>query len=71
MTEAEVRATMKAYGWFYVERPRYKLRTKYIYARRRQGPKMAEQYICPLSKLGNLTESKLVAKLTQQSAKKS
>ena len=70
MTEAETRAIMKAYGWFYVERCRSGFRTKYIYAKRRRGPKMLERYVCPLSRIGNLTETELVAKLTQPPVEK-
>jgi len=65
MTEAQVRTTMKTYGWFYVERSP-KRRRKYVYARRRQGPKMVERYICPLSQLPNLTEERLREKLAQE-----
>lgn len=63
MTEEETRAILQERGWFYQERKRRSLGTKYVYARRRQGPKMIERYICPLSQLGELTEKKLVAKL--------
>ena len=65
MTEAEARAITYAQGWTYTERPRRGLKTMYVYARRRQGLKMVERYICPLSRLGNLTEQELTAKLTQ------
>ena len=63
MTEAEARAIMKAHGWTYRERPRRALGTKYIYGLRKQGHKLLERYICPLSKLGNLTEQELLTKL--------
>lgn len=63
MTQAEARAVMKAHGWSYIEHTRHKSRIKYVYAQRRQGRKVADRYICPLSKLDTLTEQKLVAKL--------
>ena len=65
MTEAEAHSIMQEKGWTYTERPRSGLKTKYIYARRRQGSEVIDRYICPLSQLGNLTEQELVAKLTQ------
>lgn len=62
MTEDEARAIMKAHGWSYKERkPRRK--AKYIYAKRKKRGELLERYICPLSKLGELTEKELVAKL--------
>ncbi len=65
MTEEEARAIMYSHGWSYKERkPRQK--AKYLYARRRQGTKTVERYICPLSRLDRLTEAELVAKLTQE-----
>jgi hypothetical protein len=70
MTEAEARAIMQEKGWTYTERPRYRLKTKYVYARRRRGLRMIDRYICPLSKLGELTEADLVAKLVLPSAEK-
>lgn len=70
MTEAEARAIMQEKGWTYTERPRYGLKTKYVYARRRQGLRMIDRYICPLSKLGELTEADLVAKLVLPPAEK-
>jgi len=60
MTEEEARAIMKIHGWNYKERKRRRLGTKYVYAQRRQGSEMKERYICPLSRLSNLTEPKLV-----------
>jgi hypothetical protein len=63
MTEAEARTIMKAHGWTYRERPRRSLGKKYIYGLRKQGHKLMERYICPLSKLGNLTEQELLTKL--------
>ena len=67
MTEAEARAIMKAHGWTYRERPRRGLGTKYVYGLRKQNRKLLERYICPLSKLGNLTEQELLTKLTPKS----
>jgi len=64
VTEEEARTIMKAHRWTYQERsPRqHKL---YIYARRKQRGKIVERYICPLSRLGELTEVELIAKLIQ------
>jgi len=62
MTEEEVRATMKTYGWFYTER-RPRGVARYVYAKRRQGPRMIMRYVCPFSKLEHLTEQDLIAKL--------
>jgi hypothetical protein len=67
MDEAETRATMKAHGWTYQERKRRGRGTKYVYAKRWQGEGTIERYICPLSKLGNLTEQRLLAKLAPKS----
>ena len=62
MTEDEARAIMKAHGWSYKERkPRQK--AKYIYAKRKQRGELLERYVCPLSKLGGLSEKELIAKL--------
>lgn len=71
MTEAEARAVMQEKGWTYTERPRSGLKTKYVYARRRQGSEVVDRYICPLSKLGELIEADLVAKLVQLPAQNS
>lgn len=71
MTEEEVRAIMKTYRWSYKERTPYKQSPKYIYAKRRQGSQLLERYICPLSKLGELTEAELIAKLTMKPAQES
>jgi hypothetical protein len=65
MTEAEVRAILKTYGWIYKERTVYKTSPVYVYAKRRQGVRVVDLYICPLSKIGELTEAELVAKLMQ------
>jgi hypothetical protein len=70
VTEAEAHTIMKTHGWTFIKRTRRTLGTKYLYAQRRQGYKLAERYICPFSKLGNLTEQELVAKLTQPPAEK-
>ncbi len=63
MTEEEARAIMKANGWNYHARPRSTKGKKYLYAERMRQYKRQEIYICPLSRLGELTEAKLVAKL--------
>jgi hypothetical protein len=65
MTEEKARAIMKAYGWFYTER-RPRGTARYVYAKRRQGHRMVMRYIRPLSKLEDLTEQELVAKLVPQ-----
>lgn len=62
MMKEEANAIMHTMGWYYQERTR-RHKTKYVYAKRRQGPKMIERYICPLSRLGELTEQQLRAKL--------
>lgn len=67
MTEAEARAIMKEKGWSYKLRSPFK--AKYVYAKRRQKKKLVEIYICPLSKLPDLSRDDLVAKLTMESTK--
>lgn len=62
MTEEEVRAIMKTHGWTYKERSPKGV-AKYIYAVRKQRGKLLDHYICPLSKLGDLTEQELLTKL--------
>ena len=70
MNQEEARAIMKAHRWTYQERkPRKK--AKYVYAKRKQEGVFIERYICPLSRLGEITEEQLIAKLTQLPAKKS
>ncbi len=64
MTEEEARAIMKEKGWGYKERSP-KRHAKYIYARRGQNYKVIERYICPLSRLPELTEKQLVAILAR------
>jgi len=66
MTEEEARSIMRSNGWVYHERPRRSLRTRYLYAERREGKKKIERYICPLSRLGELTEDELKAKLAPE-----
>lgn len=63
---------MKAHGWTYKERCP-KGTAKYVYAQRKRKRQRTqiEQYICPLSQLGNLTEQELVVKLMQPPAEKS
>ncbi len=63
MTEDEARSIMKAYGWSYKERIRHKNRIPYVYGQRREGNKVVDRYICRLSRLRDLTEPELVAKL--------
>jgi hypothetical protein len=63
MTEEEARVLMQTQGWRYKERsPRR--HAKYVYAKRWERGKLLERYICPLSRLGELTEQELRAKLT-------
>lgn len=66
MTPEEASCIMHEQGWFYKERTRYKSRTKYVYAKRRLGKTYTERYICPLSKLGNITKEELIKKLASQ-----
>jgi hypothetical protein len=66
MTEGEARAIMKAHGWTFIQRSRRSFGTKYIYAQRWQKEGTAERYICPFSRLSNLTEDELIAKLTKE-----
>ena len=66
MTEEEVRTIMKAHGWTYKERSPKGV-AKYIYAVRKRRGKLLDHYICPLSKLGDLTEQELLAKLVPKS----
>jgi hypothetical protein len=62
MMKEEANIIMHTLGWYYQERIR-RHNKKYVYAKRRQGPKMIERYICPLSRLEGLTEQQLRAKL--------
>jgi|SRR5436190_8979913 len=68
MTETEARAIMKAHRWTYRERKRHKSHIVYVYAIRKKphSRQQEDMYICPLSRLGELTEAELVAKLTRQ-----
>jgi hypothetical protein len=70
MTEAEARAIMKVYRWTYCERKRHKSRIVYIYAihKKPHSRQQEDIYICPLSRLGELTEEQLIVKLTKQPA---
>src|SRR5882757_4974848 len=64
MTEAEIRETMKTHRWTYLLRSPKGV-AKYVYAVRKK-PRSREQdevYICPLSKIGELTKAELLAKL--------
>jgi len=66
MTEEEARTIMKAHRWTYHVHHRRSLGTRYVYAQRRLPKrKKLERYICPLSRLGELTEEQLTAKLMQ------
>lgn len=67
MTEEEARVIMHTQGWHYHERIRHKSRIRYVYAQRRQGPKLVDRYICPLARLGALTEQELLMKLAPKS----
>jgi hypothetical protein len=67
MTPEEARAIMQDYGWGYTAKPRHKSRRLYVYAQRRQGKEVVDCYICPLSRLGELTKEELIAKLTKDS----
>jgi hypothetical protein len=64
VTEEEARTIIKAQGWSYHVRSRRGRGKKYLYVERMQHRKKTERYICPLSKLGDLTEQELLAKLT-------
>jgi hypothetical protein len=63
MDKEEARTIIRAHGWVYRERSR-RNQLKYVYVMRRKGKGFTERYICPLSKLGSLTEQELLAKLT-------
>jgi len=63
MTEEEARNLIRQQGWTYQERVRHKSRIKYVYAKRWQEGTTTERYICRLSRLGELTEQELLAKL--------
>jgi hypothetical protein len=64
MTEEEAKAILKARGWTWHIRTRRR-GTPYLYAARRTQDKMYERYIGPLSRLPNLSEQELIAKLTR------
>jgi len=63
MTKEEARNLIRQQGWTYQERVRHKSRIKYVYAKRWQEGTTTERYIYRLSKLGELTEQELLAKL--------
>lgn len=65
MTEEEARAILKAHGWGYLMRKRKGL--PYIYAVRREKHIVKEHYIGPLSRLPDMTEAEMVAKLAKKS----
>jgi len=72
VNEEEARAIMKAHGWTYAER-RPTGNARYIYAqrKRKRQRRLIDCYICPFSRLSELTEDDLVAKLTLWSAENS
>ncbi len=66
MTEDEVRAKLRSYGWNWCVHTRRG--QKYLYARRRRKPlrtKFEERYIAPVSRLPELSAADIVAKLTR------
>jgi hypothetical protein len=66
MTEEAARRLFKQYGWTWRTRPRRRYGTRYLYAERwGKQQKKVERYIAPLSRLPQLTETDLVAKLTK------
>jgi hypothetical protein len=69
MTEEEARSIMKRHGWTYLTRSPKGV-AKYVYALRKQRGKLLDCYVCPLSRLSNLTEPELIAKLAQPPAEK-
>ncbi len=65
MTIEEARQLFKQFGWTWCTKPRRGRGTLYIYAERwGEQQKPIERYIAPLSRLPELTERELVAKLT-------
>ncbi len=67
MTEKEARGLMRKRGWTYQERVRHKSHIKYVYAKRWREGTTIERYICRLSRLEDLTEQELLAKLAPKS----
>ena len=67
MTEEEIHQTMRHYRWTYLLRSP-KGTAQYVYAvhKKPHSREQEEVYICPLSKIGELTEADLIAKLTQK-----
>jgi ribosomal protein L34 len=67
MLESEVRAILRAHGWRWRVHTHY--HQTYVYARRRKKgaprSKFEERYLCPLSRLPELTEAELMRKLTR------
>jgi hypothetical protein len=63
MTEQEVRATMKAYGWSFLHRLRKN--RSYVYAARKVHGLRKEVYISSLTSLEAMTVDILVEKLTR------
>jgi hypothetical protein len=65
MTEEEAKLLFKQYGWGWRVRLR-RYGTPYLYAERwSKEQKKIERYLCPLSRLPELTEAELVRKLTR------
>ncbi len=63
MLESEARSLLKAYGWGWLVRKR-RHGIRYIYAIRREKHKVKDRYIGPLSRLPEMIEADIVAKLT-------
>lgn len=63
MTEQEVRAIMKAYGWSFLHRLRKN--RSYVYAARKVHGLRQEVYIGSLTSLEAMTSDTLVEKLTR------
>jgi hypothetical protein len=66
MTEDEAKQVLKRMGWTALIRTRRQRGTRYLYALRKIRGKLIECYIAPLSKLPELTEADIVAKLTRR-----
>lgn len=61
MTEQEIRAAMRLYGWSFLHRKRRS--RSYVYAARKQGGKRKELYIGPITAIAQLTLDQLMEKL--------
>jgi hypothetical protein len=62
MNEEKARSILRQHGFYLQYRKRKE--NLYLYAKKRQGKRKLEIYICPLSKLCELGEEQLAAKLT-------